>query len=36
MVDIEREVELGGPIHSKGVMILGGYLAQQLIVHFCS
>ncbi|RMH84591.1 MAG: ATP-dependent protease, partial [Calditrichaeota bacterium] len=27
VVDIEREVELGGPIHSKGVLILGGYLA---------
>ncbi len=26
VVDIEREVELGGPIHSKGVMILAGYL----------
>jgi len=26
-VDIEREVELGGPLHSKGVMILWGYLA---------
>ncbi len=29
VVDIEREVELGGPIHSKGVLILGGYLAQR-------
>lgn len=27
LVDIEREVELGGPLHSKGVLILGGYLA---------
>lgn len=26
VVDIEREVELGGPIHSKGVMILTGFL----------
>jgi predicted ATP-dependent protease len=26
LVDIEREVELGGPLHSKGVMILAGYL----------
>jgi predicted ATP-dependent protease len=26
VVDIEREVELGGPIHSKGVLILAGYL----------
>jgi lon-related putative ATP-dependent protease len=27
VIDIEREVELGGPIHSKGVLILSGYLA---------
>jgi predicted ATP-dependent protease len=27
IVDIAREVELGGPIHSKGVLILGGFLA---------
>jgi predicted ATP-dependent protease len=27
VVDIEREVELGGPLHSKGVMILAGFLA---------
>ena len=26
-IDIEREVELGGPLHSKGVLILSGYLA---------
>ncbi|MHB8875820.1 MAG: Lon protease family protein [Myxococcaceae bacterium] len=26
VVDIEREAELGGPLHSKGVMILAGYL----------
>ncbi len=26
VVDIEREVELGGPIHSKGMMILAGLL----------
>ncbi|MGE5176159.1 MAG: Lon protease family protein [Hyphomicrobiales bacterium] len=26
VVDIEREAKLGGPIHSKGVLILGGYL----------
>ncbi len=26
LVDIEREVELGGPIHSKGVLILSGFL----------
>lgn len=26
VVDIEREVELGGPVHSKGVLILAGYL----------
>jgi predicted ATP-dependent protease len=26
VIDIEREVELGGPIHSKGVFILSAYL----------
>ena len=26
VVDIEREVEMSGPIHSKGVLILAGYL----------
>jgi len=26
VVDIEREVELSGPIHSKGVLILAGFL----------
>jgi predicted ATP-dependent protease len=26
LVDIEREVEMGGPIHSKGVLILAGFL----------
>lgn len=26
LIDIEREVELGGPIHSKGVLILAGFL----------
>jgi len=27
VVDIERKVDLGGPIHSKGVMILSGFLS---------
>ncbi len=27
IVDIEREVELGGPLHSKGVLILSGFIA---------
>jgi len=27
VVDIEREVDLGGPLHSKGVLILSGFLA---------
>jgi predicted ATP-dependent protease len=31
VVDIEREVELGGPIHSKGVLILSGFLAGRYI-----
>ncbi|MFW6059474.1 MAG: S16 family serine protease, partial [Phycisphaeraceae bacterium] len=26
LVDIEREVALGGPLHSKGVLILSGFL----------
>lgn len=29
LVDIERETELGGPLHSKGVMILGSFLARR-------
>ncbi len=29
VVDIEREVELGGPIHSKGVLILQGFLGSR-------
>lgn len=33
VVDIEREVELGGPLHSKGVMILWGYLAGQYALN---
>jgi lon-related putative ATP-dependent protease len=26
VIDIEREVELGGPLHAKGVLILSGFL----------
>ncbi len=29
IMDIEREAKLGGPIHTKGVMILGGYLVEK-------
>ncbi len=29
IIDIEREVELGGPIHSKGVMILSSFLSSR-------
>jgi predicted ATP-dependent protease len=29
LVDIEREATLGGPIHTKGVMILSAYLASR-------
>ena len=32
VIDIEREVELGGPLHSKGVLILSGYLS----AHYAS
>jgi lon-related putative ATP-dependent protease len=31
VVDIEREVELGGPIHSKGVLILTAFLASRFV-----
>jgi lon-related putative ATP-dependent protease len=33
VVDIEREVEMGGPIHSKGVLILGGFLGARYAVE---
>jgi predicted ATP-dependent protease len=29
VVDIEREAKMGGPIHTKGVLILGGYLNEK-------
>lgn len=29
VVDIEREVDLGGPLHSKGVLILTGFLGSR-------
>jgi len=29
VVDIEREARLGGPVHTKGVLILGGFLAER-------
>ena len=32
VVDIEREVELGGPIHSKGVLILTAFLTSQFVI----
>lgn len=32
VIDIEREVELSGPIHSKGVLILSGFLAGRYAV----
>ncbi|QLF94049.1 AAA family ATPase [Pseudomonas sp. ABC1] len=34
IVDIEREVNLGQPIHSKGVMILTGYLGGRYAQEF--
>lgn len=33
VVDIEREVEMGGPIHSKGVLILAGFLGARYAVN---
>jgi lon-related putative ATP-dependent protease len=32
VVDIQRETKMGGPIHSKGVLILSGYLAGKYAV----
>jgi len=29
VIDIEREVELSGPIHSKGILILSGFLSSR-------
>lgn len=29
VIDIEREVDMGGPIHSKGVLILSGFLGER-------
>ncbi|MFX1563377.1 MAG: Lon protease family protein, partial [Promethearchaeota archaeon] len=28
VIDIEREAKLGGPIHTKGILILSGYVAE--------
>jgi len=33
VIDIERESEQGGPLHSKGVMILTSYLASRYAKH---
>ena len=33
LVDIEREAKLAGPIHTKGVLILMGYLAAKYAQH---
>src|SRR3546814_3721584 len=32
VIDIEREVDLGGPLHSKGVLILSAYLASNFAI----
>jgi len=32
IIDIERETKLGGPIHTKGVMILSGYITEKYAV----
>lgn len=34
VIDIEREVELGGPLHSKGVLILSGFLAGRYVPDY--
>jgi len=33
IIDIEREVEMSGPIHSKGVLILKGFLGERYAVN---
>jgi len=33
VIDIERETELGGPIHAKGVLILASFLAARYAIH---
>ncbi|MDZ7839325.1 MAG: ATP-binding protein [Gammaproteobacteria bacterium] len=33
VVDIEREVEMGGPLHSKGVLILSHFLGARYALH---
>jgi predicted ATP-dependent protease len=32
IIDIERETKLGGPIHTKGVLILSGYLTEKYAI----
>ncbi|MGZ3769639.1 MAG: Lon protease family protein [Bdellovibrio sp.] len=32
VIDIEREIKMGGPIHSKGVLILSGFLKSRFAV----
>jgi len=34
IIDIQRKVELGGPLHSKGVMILSAYLGSKYAKDF--
>ncbi|MGI9452150.1 MAG: Lon protease family protein [Geminicoccaceae bacterium] len=34
VVDIEREVELGGPLHTKGVLILSGFLSARFAQNY--
>jgi predicted ATP-dependent protease len=32
LIDIEREVKLGGPLHTKGVLILSGFLGGRYLI----
>ncbi|MCG6985468.1 MAG: AAA family ATPase [Thiocapsa sp.] len=34
VIDIEREVKLGGPLHSKGVLILQGFIAGRYALDY--
>ncbi len=33
LIDIEKKVELGGPIHSKGVLILESFMRSRYLLH---
>lgn len=34
IINVEREVEMSGPVHSKGVLIISGYLGEKFAQNF--